>query len=128
VTASREVNGEVVNLVYAIDSGPQTTIEVSGVNVDNAVLQRLRDAWATSILDELLIEEATQILRNDLALRGYVRPVVSAHVTSEGNVRTLRIDVQPGERSGSRACASSCPTRRSPWNWTGMLRIVTWRH
>jgi len=100
VTASREVSGEVVNLVYAIDSGPQTTIEVSGVNVDNAVLQRLRDAWATSILDELLIEEATQILRNDLALRGYVRPVVSAHVTSEGNVRTLRIDVQPGERSG----------------------------
>ena len=99
VNASREVNGDVVNLVYAIDAGPQTTIEVSGVDVDNGVLQQVRQAWATSILDELLIEDATRIMRSDLAQRGYVRPVVSARITSEGNTRTLHVDVQPGERS-----------------------------
>jgi outer membrane protein assembly factor BamA len=98
VNASREVNGDVVNLVYAIDAGPQTTIEVSGVDVDNAVLQQVRQAWATSILDELLIEDAMRILRSDLAQRGYVRPVVAARINSEGNTRTLHIDVQPGER------------------------------
>jgi outer membrane protein assembly factor BamA/autotransporter translocation and assembly factor TamB len=98
VNASREVNGDIVNLVYAIDAGPQTTIEVSGVDVDNGVSQQLRQAWATSILDELLIEDATRIMRSDLAQRGYVRPVVSARITAEGNIRSLHIDVQPGER------------------------------
>jgi outer membrane protein assembly factor BamA/autotransporter translocation and assembly factor TamB len=99
ITASREIKGDVVNLVYAIDAGPQTTIEVSGVDVDSAVLQELREAWATSILDELLTEDATRIMRILLARRGYVRPAVSARLTSEGNIRTLHIDVQPGERS-----------------------------
>ena len=99
VNASREINGDVVNLVYAIDAGPQTTIEVSGVDVDNRILEQLQEAWATSILDELLIEDATRIMRSDLAQRGYVRPVVSARLTSEGNTKTLHIDVQPGERS-----------------------------
>jgi len=98
VSASREINGDVVNLVYAIEAGPQTTIEVAGVDVDSTVLQQLREAWAMSILDELLIEDATRIMRIILAQRGYVRPAVSARVTSEGNTRTLHIDVQPGER------------------------------
>ncbi len=98
VNASREINGDVVNLVYEIDAGPQTNIEVSGVDVDNGVLQQLREAWATSILDELLIEDATRIMRSILAQRGYVRPAVSAHVTSEGSTSTLHVDVQPGER------------------------------
>src|SRR5262249_31057848 len=99
ITASREIKGDVVNLVYAIDAGPQTTIEVSGGDVDSAVLQELREAWASSILDELAIEDATRIMRILLARRGYVRPAVAARITSEGNTRTLHIDVQPGERS-----------------------------
>jgi len=99
ITASREIKGDVVNLVYAIDAGPQTTIELSGVDVDSAVLQELREAWASSILDELAIEDATRITRILLARRGYVRPAVSARITSAGNTRTLHIDVQPGERS-----------------------------
>src|SRR6185503_7868911 len=37
ITASREIKGDVVNLVYAIDAGPQTTIELRGVDVDSAV-------------------------------------------------------------------------------------------
>jgi len=98
INASREVNGEAVNLVYAIDAGPQTAIEVSGVDVGSGVLQQLRDAWATSILDELLIDDATRILRSDLAQRGYVRPAVSARITSEATIRTLHVEVQPGER------------------------------
>ena len=99
VNASRETNGDVVNLVYVIDGGPQTSVDVRGIDLGNAVLQRLRDAWATSILDELLIEEATQVVRSELSLRGYVRPAVSARVTIEGNTKTLHIAVQPGERS-----------------------------
>ena len=41
VTASRATNGDVVNLAYTIEAGPQTTIEVSGVEVGRDVTQRL---------------------------------------------------------------------------------------
>ncbi|HEY3091969.1 MAG TPA: translocation/assembly module TamB domain-containing protein, partial [Vicinamibacterales bacterium] len=98
VSASRAVNGDVVNLTYAIDAGPKTTIEVNGLDVGRDVLQRIADAWASSVLDELLVDEATQIVRIELAQRGYVRPQVSARVVSEGDMKTLRVDVQPGER------------------------------
>jgi outer membrane protein assembly factor BamA/autotransporter translocation and assembly factor TamB len=99
VSASREAKGDVLNLVYAIDAGPQTIVEVAGVEIDNAVLQRLREAWAISILDELLIDDAERIVRSDLAERGYVRPAVSAQIATDGNIKTLHIAVQPGERS-----------------------------
>jgi len=99
VSASREVNGDVVNLAFAIDAGPRTAIEVTGVEVGRDVLQRIADAWASSVLDELLVDEATQILRIELARQGYVRPQVSARVVSEGDMKTLRVEVQPGDRS-----------------------------
>jgi len=99
VSASRAVSGDAVNLSYAIDAGPQTAIEVTGLDVGRDVLQRLSDAWASSVLDELLVDEATQIIRIELAQRGYVRPQVSARVVPEGDMKTLRIEVQPGDRS-----------------------------
>jgi outer membrane protein assembly factor BamA len=99
VSASRAASGDLVNLAYAIDAGPQTAIEVSGLEVGRDVLQRLADAWATSVLDELLVDEAAQIIRIDLAQRGYVRPQVSARVVAEGDMKTLRVEVQAGDRS-----------------------------
>ena len=101
VSASRAANGDVVSLSYAIDAGPQTTIEVSGVEIGNDVRQRLADAWAASILDELLVEDATQIVRADLLRRGYVRPMVMARVADQNGTRTLHVDAQPGDRSSA---------------------------
>ena len=99
VNASRAINGDVANLSYAIDAGPRTAIEVVGLDVGPEVQRRLSDAWATSVLDELLVDEASQIIRIELAQRGYVRPQVSARVVSEGDMKILRIEVQPGDRS-----------------------------
>ena len=99
VTASRTTNGDVVKLAYTIEAGPQTTIEVSGVEVGRDVTQRLADAWAASILDELLADEATQIVKGALSQQGYVQPMVSAHVVSQDDMKTLRVEVEPGNRS-----------------------------
>ena len=101
VSASRAASGDVVNLTYAIDAGPKTAIEVNGLDVGRDVLQRIADAWGSSVLDELLVDEATQIIRIELAQRGYVRPQVSARVVSDGDMKTLRIEVQPGERGAA---------------------------
>src|SRR6202008_4933218 len=73
VSASRAANGDVVNLTYGIDAGPKTAIEGNGLDVGKDVLQRIADAWGSSVLDELLVDEATQIIRIELAQRGYGR-------------------------------------------------------
>ena len=99
VNASRMVNGDVVNLSYVIDAGPQTTIEINGVEVGGDVRQRLAEAWAMSILDELLVEDATQIVRSELLRRGYVRSMVSARVIEQNGAKTLHIDAEPADRS-----------------------------
>jgi outer membrane protein insertion porin family len=64
-------------------------------------MQRLAGAWAASILDEALLDDATQIVRSELLRRGYVRPMVSARVMLQGDVKTLHIDVQPGDRGSA---------------------------
>ncbi len=101
VSASRAANGDLVNLSYAIDAGPKTAIEVNGLEVGADVRQRIADAWASSVLDELLVDEATQIIRIELAQRGYVRPQVTARVVADGDMQTLRVEVQPGERGSA---------------------------
>jgi outer membrane protein assembly factor BamA/autotransporter translocation and assembly factor TamB len=99
VNASRAVNGDAVNLTYVIDAGPRTRIEVTGVQISRDTLTRIAAAWASSVLDDLLVDEATQIVRIDLAQQGYVRPEVSARIVAEGDATTLRVEVQPGDRS-----------------------------
>ncbi|HZE59389.1 MAG TPA: ATP-binding protein, partial [Burkholderiales bacterium] len=46
-----------------------------------------------------LIDEATQIVKRDLATRGYLQPAVMARVDAGPAAKTLRIDVQPGEHT-----------------------------
>jgi outer membrane protein assembly factor BamA len=99
VSASRAVNGDAVRLSYAIEAGPQTRIEVTGIDAGRDITQQIAAAWATSILDELLVDEAARVVRIDLLRRGYVHPTVEAHIQLEGDVKTLHVDVQPGERS-----------------------------
>ncbi len=116
--------GDAVKLSYSIDAGPRTSISVTGVDLDRIVIQRLADAWAESIFDEFLVDEAAQIVKSELAQRGYVQPIVTARVVAVGRVppqvtapvveavgrvppqadppegtKTLQIDVQPGTRS-----------------------------
>ena len=99
VNASRMSAGDAVTLTYAIDAGPRTAIAVSGVDLDRGVMQRLEDAWAGSIFDEFLIDEATQIVKGALAQRGYLQPMVMTRVVTEGDSKRLLVDVVPGNLS-----------------------------
>ena len=99
VNAGRMTAGDAVTLTYMIDAGPRTLIEVSGVEPDRVLMQRLEGAWAGSIFDEFLIDEATQIVKGALAQRGYVQPMVTARVVSEGDTKRLLVDVMPGNLS-----------------------------
>jgi outer membrane protein assembly factor BamA/autotransporter translocation and assembly factor TamB len=99
VNASRMTAGDAVTLTYMIDAGPRTAITVTGVELDRNVVQRLEDAWAASIFDEFLVDEATQIVKNALVAQGYGQPTVLARVVAEADVNRLLIEAMPGNRS-----------------------------
>jgi len=99
VNASRMTAGEAVTLTYAIDAGPRTAITVTGVELDRNVVQRLENAWAGSIFDEFLVDEATQIVKDTLVEQGYVQPMVTARVVAEADIKRLLIEAMPGNRS-----------------------------
>ena len=99
VNASRMTAGDAVTLTYMIDAGPRTAVTVTGVEFDRDVVQRLEDAWAGSIFDEFLVDEATQIVKDALVAQGYVQPTVMARVVAEADVKRLLIEAMPGNRS-----------------------------
>jgi outer membrane protein assembly factor BamA len=99
VAASRMANGDEVKLAYMIDAGPQTSILVSGIDLSREEVARLADAWSTSIFDGFLVDEATQIVKGDLATRGYLQPTVMARVETTADMKRLRVDIQPGART-----------------------------
>ena len=99
VTATRAEQNDGVALAYAIEAGPQTRIEVSGATLGDATLEALRDAWSLAIVDDLLVDEARQIVVDALAADGYLRPQVAATLSGDAGVRTLAVVITPGTRT-----------------------------
>lgn len=67
VGATRADTAEGVVLTYDVAAGPQTTVVVSGADLSRAVLARLERAWAQSVFDDFLVDEAVQIVKGALA-------------------------------------------------------------
>lgn len=99
IDASRSDAGDGVALAYTIEAGPETRIDVSGTALSEGTLEQLRDAWTLAIVDDLLVDEARQVVSDALSADGYLRPQVSAGLTDEGGVRTLEIVTVPGIRT-----------------------------
>ncbi|MGE0444465.1 MAG: translocation/assembly module TamB domain-containing protein, partial [Vicinamibacterales bacterium] len=99
ITASRSDVADGVALAYTIEAGPETRIDVSGTTLAGATLDQLRDAWAVAIVDDLLVDEARQIVSDALSADGYLRPQITAGLTGEGGVRTLEIVAAAGVRT-----------------------------
>lgn len=99
IASSRVVQDDGVALVYVIQAGPETRIVVSGATMTDAVVERVRNAWAASILDDVFLTEVTDIVTSALVDEGYLRPRVRPSFDELGDVRTLTIDVEAGTRT-----------------------------
>ncbi len=99
ITAGREEAGEQVDLTYTLEAGPETHIRVSGVTLPRSVLAELETAWAQSVFEGFLIEEAEAIVRGELARQAAYQPMVDVTVEGAESVRTLVIDVTPSPRA-----------------------------
>ena len=99
IAARRADEAEGIALMYSIAAGPLTRIAVTGIDLDGALRARLEAAWFESVFDGFLIEEANQIVRDELARRGYLQPNIGVRLLEEATAKTLQIDVEPGTRS-----------------------------
>ena len=99
ITARRSDEATGVALTYDVAAGPETRIEVAGIDLDAALRSQLETAWIQSVFDDFLIDEAAQIVRTGLARDGYLRASVDVRVRDEGTTKTLVLAVDRGRRS-----------------------------
>ncbi|HEU4687877.1 MAG TPA: translocation/assembly module TamB domain-containing protein, partial [Vicinamibacterales bacterium] len=100
ITTGREESAEQVDLTYTIEAGPETHIRVTGATLPRSVLEEIETAWAHSVFDGFLVEEAETIVRGELARQAAYQPVLEVRVEGDTSVRTLVIDVTPSPRAG----------------------------
>jgi outer membrane protein insertion porin family len=91
-------------LTYTIAPGAITRLEVNGYNVSRVTMAALREAWSHVVIEDLLAEEMTDLVRVELASRGYLTAEVTTRfrpLPDEG--RLAIVDVAPGVRTRRRS-------------------------
>ncbi len=96
ITARRMDETDGVVLIYGIEAGPITSIDIAGMPVPSALRERLETAWAASVFDDFLIDEAAGIIRAELGADGYLQPTVDVSVREMPGRKVLAIAVEPG--------------------------------
>jgi len=99
VDVEREENGSSVVLTYTIASGPRTSIEVNGYELDRDTRGRIRSAWQQSVFEGFLVDEAAGIVKNAMTRDGYpqARVNVAFRLEPQGT-KTMTIQVERGPR------------------------------
>jgi outer membrane protein assembly factor BamA/autotransporter translocation and assembly factor TamB len=99
VAARREESGGGVQLAYTVEAGPETRVQVSGMSLPGSAIEEIKTAWAQSVVESFLIEEAEEIVRRELASQGAYQPSFEIRFEGDESVRTLVIDVTPSPRA-----------------------------
>lgn len=105
--ASREAVGTIddtgraraYNLIYEIDSGPQTRLEIVGTELDDDARADLRATWVDSIAEEFLLDDLERVARRHLVEHGWLEPRIDVQIAAREPVKTVRIDVEAGARA-----------------------------
>lgn len=98
VGTERMEAAEGVQLTYRVVAGPETLIVVTGAELGADVMARLERAWADSVFDEFLVDEAIQAVTSALAAEGYLRAKVAARLLRDGETERLEVTIARGER------------------------------
>jgi outer membrane protein assembly factor BamA len=99
IGARRMGSPEGVALTYEITAGPRTRVDLSGLEADGALVAQLETAWAQSVFDDFLLDEAAQLVRARLARDGYLQPSIQTRLSEDGGIKTLTIAVDRGIRT-----------------------------
>ena len=98
IRARRQEEAGAVILEYSIDRGPETQLEVHGIDLPDPSEEKIRERWSAAVFDGFLERDARTIVRDYLYQQGRLSASVNASVRrDDANLRkTLRIDVTPG--------------------------------
>jgi len=103
VRGRRDPTGEgAITVVYTVSPGPATRIVVDGIEVPDADLEEIRQAWARGVFDRFIVQDAEARVQGLLVSRGYVTGIVTGTMESSSEYKTLRLTVVPGTVSRGR--------------------------
>jgi outer membrane protein assembly factor BamA/autotransporter translocation and assembly factor TamB len=113
INARRQPRDDGVALIYDIAAGPATRTVVTGYTLAAETLRELEEAWAQSVVDDFLKEEADAIVRAALAADGFLEPQLSIELlpgdppsppgtSARQDPKTLQIAIDPGARATGR--------------------------
>ena len=90
--------GESIVLEYTVEQGPATRLDVIGVDLPEAVRNRIIARWASAIFDGFLERDARLLVREHLYREGRLQATVAATIRRDqaDGVKTLRIEVSSG--------------------------------
>ena len=86
-------------LVYAIERGPATVLDIQGARLPGEVLGQMRDTWARAVFDGFLLEDLEGLARRSLVAHGYVLAEARAAVDETVvDPKRILVRLSPGER------------------------------
>ncbi len=91
-----------IDVVFELRPGPSTRLVVNGLTLSGREMEGIREAWTRAVFDRFLIDDAEARVRRHLLADGYVEGEVRGSVETAGDVKTLRLDVNPGTRASGR--------------------------
>ncbi|HUU32562.1 MAG TPA: translocation/assembly module TamB domain-containing protein, partial [Vicinamibacterales bacterium] len=93
-----------VELTYAIERGPATSIVVEGVSLPGSVLADMREAWATALFDGFLRDDVAALATRSLAGDGYLQAKATVVIREDAAAGTKQValSVAPGPKYGER--------------------------
>ena len=91
-----------INLSYDIRPGPRTTVQVQGFALSSSAVREVQQAWASTVVDELLQEEIVRIVRAALVDAGYVQASVTTRLQSAPDEKRLSILVETGTHASDK--------------------------
>jgi outer membrane protein assembly factor BamA len=94
-----------INLSYEVRPGPRTTVQVQGFVLPASAVKEIEQAWASTVVDDLLQEEIVKIVRAALVDAGYVQASVTTRLQNapgENDEKRLSILVETGTHAGGK--------------------------
>ena len=94
-----------INLSYEVRPGPRTTVQVQGFVLPGSAVKEIEQAWASTVVDDLLQEEIVKIVRAALVDAGYVQASVTTRLQNaagENDEKRLSILVETGTHASGK--------------------------
>lgn len=91
-----------IDITYSVARGPETRVDVRGVDVPPRLATDVRDMWSRAVFDRFVVQDAEARVRRLLLSRGQMTGDVVGTMTVDGTVKTITVTVDPGPVSARR--------------------------